>query len=86
MSRCEQCGYQWPDVDENGELINAPYCHYEGPDEWAPCNQDDYIEEDDPAAEWMEEQHYEEWLDYLQSMEEEPTFEEYGAPYDYKEF
>lgn len=60
MSRCEQCGYWWADCDEEGESISLPYCHYVGPDEWAPCAQDGY--------------------------EEEPTFEEYGAPYDYQEF
>ena len=60
MTRCERCGYWWADCDEEGEPISLPYCHYDGPDEWAPCAQDDY--------------------------EEEPTFEEYGAPYDYQEF
>lgn len=55
------CGYWWADLDEEGTPISLEYCHYVGPDEWAPCAQDD---------------------DY----EEEPTFEEYGAPYDYQEF
>ena len=36
MSRCEQCGYWWQDEDEE-----RPSCHYEGPDAWAPCEQDD---------------------------------------------
>ena len=107
MSRCEQCGYQWPDVDENGELISAPYCHYEGPDEWAPCAQDEYVEDYDYEEDLREElgsmydldwdeldevdkfnqeeyQKYEKWL--ASFNDEEPTFEEYGAPYDYKEF
>ena len=82
MSRCEQCGYQWPDVDENGELISAPYCHYEGPDEWAPCAQDDYEEDYDYEEDLREEL----GSMYDLSWDEEPTFEEYGAPYDYKEF
>ena len=81
MSRCEQCGYWWADVDEDGETISYPSCHYEGPDDWAPCAQDEYEQEY-----LNDEREYEEWLNYLQSMEEEPTFEEYGAPYDYKEF
>ena len=59
MSECCNCGYWWADCDDNGEPISLEYCHYEGPDDWAPCAQD---------------------------YEEEPTFEEYGAPYDYKEF
>lgn len=59
MSFCP-CGYYWADLDEEGTPISLPYCHYDGPDEWAPCAQEVY--------------------------DEEPTFEEYGAPYDYQEF
>ena len=39
----------WADCDENGKPITGEYCHYEGPDAWAPCEQDDielYEEED----------------------------------------
>lgn len=36
MTRCERCGYFWQEVWEE-----RPHCHYEGPDEWAPCNYDD---------------------------------------------
>ena len=41
--RCEHCGYWWR---ERGE--EHPSCHYEGPDQWAPCeDEDDYYEEPD---------------------------------------
>ena len=40
---CRNCGYHWADRNEEGKLISLPYCHYEGPDEWAPCAQDDYL-------------------------------------------
>lgn len=41
MTRCEMCGYFWQEEDEN-----HPYCHYEGVEAWAPCEQDDdYAEE-----------------------------------------
>ena len=43
MTRCERCGYFWREGWED-----YPSCHYEGPDEWAPCEQDgDDYEEDD---------------------------------------
>lgn len=77
MGRCFNCGYMYADLNDEGEPISQEYCHYDGPDAWAPCEQDDYIEE--------------ELREELGSMydlgwDEEPTFEEYGAPYDYKEF
>lgn len=41
MTRCEMCGYYWWDMDEDGAPIGNAYCHYDGPDAWAPCEQDD---------------------------------------------
>ena len=83
MSRCEQCGYQWPDVDEEGNLISAPYCHFEGPDGWAPCEQDEYEDEYDEAI-------YTDYLDMLSEEEEcaaqEGFYNRFEQPYDYKEF
>ncbi len=42
MNRCEQCGYCYADCDENGVPISLEYCHFEGPDEWAPCAASEY--------------------------------------------
>jgi len=48
MNRCFNCGYMWADFDEEGRPITREYCHYEGPDAWAPCEQDDnYYEPED---------------------------------------
>lgn len=44
MDRCFNCGYMWADLDDEGRPITREYCHYEGPDGWAPCEQDDYQE------------------------------------------
>jgi len=41
MTRCEMCGYYWIDRDDDGESYGRPYCHYDGPPMWAPCEQDD---------------------------------------------
>lgn len=42
---CANCGYWWQE-----EWEDYPSCHYEGPTEWAPCEQDDFqdTEEYDP--------------------------------------
>lgn len=93
MNRCFNCGYMWADLDENGTPITNEYCHYEGPDAWAPCEQDDaydYSEEreeieaeEEAYATWLEEQAMEEAIaeeDYRSSVEY------YGEPYDYQEF
>ena len=88
MTRCEQCGYQWPDVDEEGNVISAPYCHYEGPDEWAPCAQDEYDYGHEPYPD-EEEYEYERWLDELAREEQEAQeafYDCFEQPYDYKEF
>lgn len=43
MGPCEKrnCGYFWQE-----EWEDYPTCHFEGPEGWAPCEQDDYIEEE----------------------------------------
>ena len=91
MSRCDYCGCYWADLDEDGAPLSLEYCHYEGPDGWAPCEQDDNDEyanevriEEEAAreeAEWLaeiEQAIYDE--DYRSSVEY------YGEPYDYQEF
>ena len=52
MSKCTNCGYYWADLDEDGAPLSFEYCHFEGPDGWAPCEQDDY-EEPEPYP-WEE--------------------------------
>lgn len=47
MTRCEMCGYYWIDRDDDGESYGRPYCHYDGPPMWAPCEQDDNGKTDD---------------------------------------
>lgn len=42
MLKCSNCAYYWQDRGEE-----YPSCHYEGPDAWAPCEQDEYVEEDE---------------------------------------
>ena len=32
MSRCDECGYYWQDINED-----FPACHFDGPEGWAPC-------------------------------------------------
>lgn len=47
MTRCEMCGYHWADLDYDGRQLGPAYCHYEGPAEWAPCEQEnDYVPDD----------------------------------------
>lgn len=41
MGCADGCGYYWKDFGED-----YPRCHFEGPDGWAPCEQDDYEQED----------------------------------------
>lgn len=49
MDRCFGCGCMWADLDEDGRPITSEYCHFDGPDEWAPCMQD---EEPDGYWDW----------------------------------
>jgi hypothetical protein len=73
---CITCGYYWADVNEDGEPESLEYCHFDGPDGWAPCAQDEYdeyanearIEEEDAR----EEAEYEAWLEALPE-EQRPT-------------
>lgn len=92
MSICP-CGYWWADLDDEGRPITNEYCHYHGPAEWAPCEINAYYDElEAEEAEVRAEaeaaaEEYEAWLmEQVIVDEEEPTFEEYGAPYDYQEF
>jgi hypothetical protein len=85
MSRCTNCGYYWADCDENGAPISLEYCHYIGPEDWAPCAQNDYYEE--PEEDYYDDiEEYEAWLAAETQRELEEEFrEEHGAPYDYNE-
>ena len=38
---CAKCGYHY-----KGEDDRFPCCHFEGPEGWAPCEQEDYETED----------------------------------------
>ena len=76
MNQCFNCMFMHPDWDKDGNPIRPEYCHYVGPDEWAPCA-DDEAEEDEA---------YNEYYAAVFASMVEPTFEEYGAPYDYQEF
>ena len=40
MMRCEDCSYYWI---EDGEKY--PSCKYEGPNDWAPCEEEEYWNE-----------------------------------------
>ena len=94
MDRCFGCGYMWADLDEDGVPITNEYCHYEGPDAWAPCEQDDYYaalkaEEAEVEAEARAAvEEYEAWLMEQAIADEDyrSSVEYYGEPYDYQEF
>ncbi len=38
--RCTDCGYCWKEQNED-----YARCHFEGPDGWAPCEQEESEEE-----------------------------------------
>ena len=94
MNRCFGCGYMWTDLDEDGAPITREYCHYEGPDTWAPCEQDEYYaalkaEEDALHAEAeAAAEEYEMWLMEQAIADEDyrSSIEYYSEPYDYQEF
>lgn len=89
MDRCFNCGYMWADLDDNGTPISLEYCHYEGPVEWAPCEQDEAYDYEEEYEEFeAEEEAYAEWLaaETQRELEEEYHNELYGEPYDYAEF
>lgn len=75
MNECFNCMFMHPDWDAQGNPIRPEYCHYTGPDEWAPCADDIYEDEDYNQL----------FADTLDAMSD-PILYEYGAPYDYKEF
>ena len=80
MNECFNCMYMHPDWDVNGNVIRPEYCHYVGPDEWAPCAKEEYELEPDPALDWLEMEQAIAEEDYRSSVEY------YGEPYDYQEF
>ena len=90
---CKHCGYCWADLDDEGVPMSFEYCHFDGPDGWAPCEYEDsyeeYLEED--YSDEVEE--YEQWLhdETQRELDEEWEDEarwvhEFGQPYDYEEF
>ena len=72
MNQCFNCGYMYADCDECGEPTSLEYCHFEGPNEWAPCEQGEY-------EEWLMEQ-------AIADEDYRSTVEYYSEPYDYEEF
>lgn len=84
---CKHCAYCWADLDEDGAPISFEYCHFDGPDGWAPCEYEDSYEEY-PEEDYSDEvEAYEQWLhDETQREFDEEYHEEYGAPYDYQEW
>ena len=80
MSICP-CGYWWADLDEDGTPISQKYCHYDGPAEWAPCEQDAYdeyanearLEEEEARAE----AEFDAWLELLPVMQRPTNTKEY---------
>lgn len=93
MNRCFNCGYMWADLDEEGRPITNEYCHYDGPDGWAPCEYEDNYEEY-PEEDYSDEvEEYEQWLNSETQRELDEEWEdeacwvyEFGQPYDYQEF
>lgn len=81
MNRCFGCGYMWADLDEEGRPITKEYCHFDGPDGWAPCEQDEYdeyanearIEEEEARAE----AEFDAWLESLPVMQRPTNAKEY---------
>ena len=85
------CGYWWADCDDEGVPISQPYCHYIGPEDWAPCAQDEYYsileaEEAEVRAEAeAAAEEYEMWLMEQAIADEDyrSSIEYYNEPYDY---
>lgn len=40
--KCTECGYFY-----KAEVDKYPYCHFEGPEGWAPCEQEEEVEEEE---------------------------------------
>lgn len=53
--KCVDCAYYWKDEKED-----YARCHFEGPDGWAPCEQDDDIDEPD----WRESERWQNMSKY----------------------
>lgn len=91
---CINCGYCWADVDDEGVPLSLEYCHFDGPEGFAPCEQDNYYaalkaEEDELCAEAeAAAEEYEIWLMEQAIYDEDyrSSVEYYGEPYDYQEF
>ena len=67
---CKNCGYCWADVNEDGEPESLEYCHFDGPEGWAPC---EYVEYDEYADEaYVEEREAEEEAEYIAWLESIP--------------
>ena len=72
---CKHCGYCWADLDEDGVPISLEYCHFDGPDGWAPCEYEDEVEEENLYDdEDIEFERYEDWIDSetQRELDEEP--------------
>lgn len=73
---CKHCGYCWADIDEDGVQMSLEYCHFDGPDDWAPCVQEEYNEyaneAEAEARDAEEEAAFEAWLEAL-PVEQRPT-------------
>lgn len=41
--KCAECGYYYKTEEDK-----YPCCHFEGPEGWAPCEQEEDIEEEEP--------------------------------------
>lgn len=87
MSICP-CGYWWADLDEDGRPITSEYCHYDGPEGWAPCEYEEYYPDEAYAEAREAEEEYERWLEEQTRLfeDEEHWTHEFGQPYDYQEF
>ncbi len=81
MNRCFYCGYWWEDLNEYGEPISLAYCHYDGPNEYAPCEQDSYDEYANEAyieeEETKEEAEFDAWLESIEESARPQNAHEY---------
>lgn len=79
MGRCDYCGYNWADLDDEGTPISREHCHWVGPDDWAPCAQDDEYdytnEEYESYMSEYEEDDYYDWVERHESDSYEPDWE-----------
>ena len=73
---CITCGYYWADVDENGVPESIEYCHFDGPDGWAPCEYENAYEEYPEEDHSDEVEEYERWLASQSDVEEENLYDD----------